>query len=339
MHPELFALGWPEGMSEDLDAGLTPARVTSVHRGRVAIRGPEGVRRAPIAGALTHAGETPVVGDWVGAEPAGPVKQVLPRLGVLRRADGADVEVLAANVDLALVVTSANQDLNRRRIERLLALVRDGGVPARILLTKSDLVPDPSAVAASLRADLGVAVLFVSALSGAGVADLAARLPRRATTALVGTSGVGKSTLVNVLLGEQRQATLPIREDDARGRHATTHRELFELPGGALLVDAPGVRLAAPAGAGGLDETFADVGDLARACRFADCAHEVEPGCAVRAAIAAGELPASRLDAMRRLEREVRAAEERRDGPGRAARRRREKRFARVTKDAQARRR
>jgi ribosome biogenesis GTPase / thiamine phosphate phosphatase len=302
LHPELYALGWTDGMSNELHAGLEPARVTAVHRGRVAVRGADATRQAPVAGALKHAGDSPVVGDWVGVAPDGAVRQLLSRLGVLRRTDGVEVEVLAANIDLGLVVTSANQDLNVRRLERFLALVRDGGVPVCILLTKTDLVEDPAAVAADLRAELGAPVLTVSARTGQGVSELAARLPRRATSVLVGTSGVGKSTIVNVLLGEDRQTTLPIREDDAHGRHATTHRELFALPGGALLIDTPGVRSVAPVGTDGLDETFDDVGRLAAGCRFADCAHDREPGCAVRTAIDDGELAAGRLEAMRRLE-------------------------------------
>jgi ribosome biogenesis GTPase len=188
-----------------------------------------------------------------------------------------------------------------------------------------------------LRAQLGAPVIAVSAHTGQGIDELRARLPQGATSALIGSSGVGKSTLVNALLGEDRQATKQIREDDAKGRHATTHRELFVLPGGALLVDTPGVRLAALAGEEGLEETFADIGELAAACRFADCAHGGEPGCAVQAAIAAGELPAARLGALRRLERETRAAEERRDGPGRAARRKRQKQFARRYKEVKGR--
>ena len=339
MHPELSALGWSEGMSHHLGVGLRPARVVAVHRGRVLLRGDgDGPRLAPVGGALAHAGTAPVVGDWVGVEPGGAVRQVLPRAGVLRRKDGPAVEVLAAHVDLGLVVTSANQDLNDRRLERFLALVRDGAVPACIVLTKADLVEDPEGLAADLRARTGAPVMAVSARTGAGVAELAARLPRGATSALLGTSGVGKSTLVNALLGEERQATRAIREHDGRGRHATTHRELFVLPGGALLVDTPGVRLASPAGEAGLEETFADVHELAEACRFADCAHEREPGCAVQEAIGAGALPAERLAALRRLERETRLAAERRDGPGRAARRARDRAAQRRYREVRGRR-
>ena len=148
-------------MSHQLSAGLEPARVTAVHRGRVAVRGPEGTRQAPVAGTLLHEGDAPVVGDWVGVEPGGAVREVLPRLGVLRRSDGPRIEVMAANVDLGLVVTSANGDLNLRRLERFVALVRDGGVPACILLTKADLVDDPDGQAAELRAELGTPVLVV----------------------------------------------------------------------------------------------------------------------------------------------------------------------------------
>ena len=323
MHPELLALGWTESMSHQLSAGLEPARVTAVHRGRVAVRGPEGTRLAPVAGTLLHEGDAPVVGDWVGVEPDGAVREVLPRLGVLRRSDGPRIEVMAANVDLGLIVTSANGDLNLRRLERFVALVRDGGVPACILLTKADLVLDPHGQAAELRAELGTPVLVASARTGAGIEDLAARLPRRATTALIGSSGVGKSTLVNTLLGEERQKTLPIREHDARGRHATTHRELFALPGGALLVDTPGVRLAALAGDDGLHGTFGDVDNLAEGCRFADCGHGAEPGCAVQDAIAAGHLAEGRLDAMRRLEGETRTARRPHDNRHAPARKRR----------------
>jgi ribosome biogenesis GTPase len=160
---------------------------------------------------------------------------------------------------------------------------------------------------------LGCEVIVLSAHDGWGVPALRARLRPRTTTVLVGTSGVGKSTLVNLLLGEERQRTIDIRSGDDRGRHATTHRELFVLDDGALLVDTPGIRAPGMVSTEGLDETFADIEDLARACRFADCGHEDEPGCAVRAAIEAGELDPDRLRSLRKLEREGLSAQERRE--------------------------
>ena len=279
-------------------------------------------------GALRHRAERdgpsslPAVGDWVAVDQDGAVADVLPRRGALRRIDeDGTVEVLAGHVDLLLVATSLNRDLNVRRIERFLSLGLDGGVPSLVVLTKADLEADPFAVAARIEAAVGAPTVVMSVQDGWGVADLQARLEPRRTAALFGMSGVGKSTLVNALLGEDRQQTLPVRERDDRGRHATTRRELFVLPSGALLIDTPGVRLQRLAGTVGLDEAFADITALAEQCRFADCAHETEPGCAVRAAVEAGELDPARLEAMRRLEREARWAEERQGGPGEVARR------------------
>lgn len=300
----------------------------AAHGALVAVSGEEGERLVSIRGALRHRAEQegaavlPVVGDWVAVDAEGAIAGVLPRRGVLRRAgeDGAE-EVLAAHVDVLLATTSLNRDLNVRRLERFLSLARDGGVEAVVLLTKADLVADPFAAAARVEREVGAPSVTISVTDGWGLPDLHAHLVPGRTAALLGMSGVGKSTLVNELLGTERQQTMPIRESDDRGRHATTQRELFVLPSGALLIDTPGVRLQRLAGGDGVEDAFEDVVALAAGCRFADCSHTSEPGCAVLAAIEAGELDPERLEAMRRLEREARWAEERQGGTGEAARR------------------
>ena len=250
-HP-LARLGWRADLQTDLDAlgdpSLVAARVTAVDRGSVVADGGACTWRAPLAGRLRRESATPATGDFVAAVPDGPVRAVLARRGVIaRRVDGRRAQVLAANVDLALLATSPNRDLNPRRLARFLAITARGDVRAVVLLTKADLVADAEAIAAGLEAGLGgTPVLPVCALDGTGMDALRALLEPRRTAVLLGTSGVGKSTLLNALLGEDRQPTAPIRESDDRGRHKTVRRELVPLPGGALLVDTPGLRLVAP---------------------------------------------------------------------------------------------
>jgi len=262
------------------------------------------------------------------------IAAVLPRRSAIRRAAGdasrrggarvADDQVIAANVDIALIVAGLDADFNLRRLERYLAVAWSGGVRPVLVLNKTDVAEDLEGRRRAVESIApGVALIAMSAREGTGLDPLRDLLRAGQTTVVMGSSGVGKSTLLNTLLGEERQATREVREDDARGRHTTTHRELFELPGGALLIDTPGIRSLDVAGAEeGVSAAFEDVEQLAVTCRFADCGHESEPGCAVRAALAGGRLEPSRLDAFRKLGREL-AHQVRREDPLAAAEERR----------------
>jgi ribosome biogenesis GTPase / thiamine phosphate phosphatase len=291
--------GWDEDWAAALAASehAEPARVVAVHRGRVQLHD---TRFVPIAGAL-RGHDAPVVGDWVAVDD-GAIRAVLPRRSTLKRTD----ETLVANADLGIVVTSANRDLSDRRTERLAALVRDGIDDVLVVLSKGDLSSDPVADAERIEQSAQAPVVVLSAEQGWGMEAFKAHLAPRRTAVMLGSSGVGKSTLVNTLLGEDVQRTAEIRAYDDRGRHVTTHRELFRLPNGALLVDTPGVRRPGLDGAAGIAETFADIEELALGCRFADCRHEDEPGCAVRDAVTA-----ERLESWRKLQREGLTAAER----------------------------
>ena len=335
----LTRFGWDpdfETLFEDYARqGLAPGRVLTATREIYRLATPHGELAGELSGRLRFASDTPAdlpaVGDWVAAraypgDDLAVVDAVLPRrTALVRRAAGRrdEAQLLAANVDLLLVAAPLGGDLRARRIERFLALAREAGVPPAVVLTKADLVADPEATLAAAREIAGGApVVAVSAVSGHGLDDLSALLVPRATAALLGPSGAGKSTLVNALLGEERQATREIRDADRRGRHATTHRELFALPSGALLVDTPGLReLALWDAADGIAATYDEVSALAPSCRFRDCRHEAEPDCAVREAAGTGGLDAGRIAAWEKLRREEEALEMRRNlGPARAER-------------------
>lgn len=321
--------GWSDALRQTFQPfaadGLVPGRIVVQQRGGYRVVTDDGEVDARASGTLLKAAsdeERPTAGDWVALEPRpgetmALVRQVLPRsTAFIRKSVRGGAQVVAANVDVAFLVASMNADLNLRRLERYLATAYESGAQPVIVLTKADLTDDVDAVVAQVEAiAFGAPVLAVSAKAGVGLEALAEHLPPGRTAVLLGSSGAGKSTLLNALAGEERMATAEIREDDARGRHTTTHRELVRLPSGGLVLDTPGMReLGLWDADAGVSTVFEDVEALAAQCRFSDCTHAREPGCAVRAAIEAGELPEERLRAYEKLQAEL-AYEHRREDP------------------------
>ncbi|MHB1897226.1 MAG: ribosome small subunit-dependent GTPase A [Metallibacterium sp.] len=313
----LVAVGWPPAQSWPvLDAEQRVARVAAQHRaGYVLHDGMESFKAQP-APAFLRRGlapeQRPVVGDFVivivvaGKPPQ--IVEILPRRSLLSRAAAGERyarQPIAANVDSVCVLMGLDGDFNPARVQRYLALIEGSGAQAVILLSKADVHPDHVAQAAALAAALpvGVAVLAINAKDAALHAQLAPWLLPGATLALVGSSGAGKSTLTNTLLGHTAQATAAVRAHDSRGRHTTTFRALLPLPGGACLIDTPGMRELKLTGSEDLVQ-YADIEALARQCRFSDCAHGNEPGCAVRAALDSGELSAARWHSYLKLSAE-----------------------------------
>lgn len=315
---DLDDLGWTPELAENLEPGLVPGRVAAVHRGAFDVWTADAAVRSRLPGRQMHAGLDVAVGDWVGLSD-GLVRTVLPRRSaIVRNAAGlaTTAQTLAANIDVAFVVSSLGPDLEPRRIERYLVTIWESGASPEIVLTKADRLDDPWPLVAEVEAvALDVPVHVVSALTGQGCEALRARVHDATTAVLIGSSGVGKSTLVNRWIGEEAMATTETREDDDEGRHTTSHRQLLLLPGGGMIIDTPGLRELQlwDAGAAALDVTFADVEALAGDCRFADCTHVHEPDCAVLAAVESGELAADRLHSWRKLQRELLAIAMRHD--------------------------
>lgn len=326
-HHLLHLLGWDSARDAELASydGAVAGRVTRVDRGAVDVATADN----PVRVELTGDEPAIVVGDWVALTPVPPrwqVEAVLERRSLLRRAAASGrstAQALAANVDVVVVAVPAVPEPRLPMVERLVALAWDSGATPLVALTKTDLSSDPEGVADDVRAAApGVEVVLVAATAPGGCDSVTAHLAAGRTFCLIGRSGAGKSTLANALLGDHRFATQAIR-DDGKGRHTTTFRELATTPGGAVLVDTPGLR-----GVGlwvdgdGLERAFDDVESLAAGCRFSDCGHGGEPGCAVADAVADGVLPQRRLDSWHKLQREASWAAARNDARLRAERQR-----------------
>lgn len=318
-HPHtLDQLGWTAGHAEAFaryTGPYLPGRVACRQKTAWEVLIDRGSVMAGVSGALKRLGRFPAVGDFVvllHQPEAGTsvIVDILPRTTLFTRGspgrEGTD-QVIAANIDTVFIVTAAGHDLNARRIERYLAIAHASGARPVVVINKADLADDPAALAGDLGPGAsGIPVLPVSALTGGGIDGLGPFLAPGKTVVLIGSSGVGKSTLINRLLERPVQDTGGIRDYDGKGRHTTTVRQLFILGGGALMIDNPGLReVGIGTASAGIAGTFPDILDLAAGCRFHDCRHEEEPGCAVREAVAGGTLPASRLESYLRLAREL----------------------------------
>jgi ribosome biogenesis GTPase len=319
MSVDLSALGWnarlAEAFAPHAAEGLAPGRVSLEHTHiyRVLTEGGEVLAR--VAGRLRHhaaaRAEFPAVGDWVAVEPAphggdARIRAVLPRSSRFSRraaGDPTEEQVVAANIDVVFLVAGLDREFNPRRLERYLVVAWESGATPVIVLNKADLAGDPGAAADEVRRLApAVPVHAVSARESSSLDVLRAYVGHGRTAALLGSSGVGKSTIVNRLLGEDRLRTRDVRESDSRGRHTSTSRQMVRIPGHGVLIDTPGMReLQLWETGGALSGAFADVDALAEGCRFRDCRHRQEPGCAVTAAVDAGTLPAERLESFRKL--------------------------------------
>lgn len=305
----LTQLGWVPFFQQQLTLDelehLQPARVAEQHRSQLELLLTDGSVTVPITASTPRL----TVGDWVLLDGEQRIQRLLDRKSCFRRrAAGPEAveQLLAANVDTAFILSSLNDDFNLNRIERYLSLVHEAGAEPVVVLSKADLCADPDFFRDQIRQlDPALCVETINALDAASINTLIPWCRSGQTIVLLGSSGVGKSTLANTLAGDGAQTTGTIREDDSKGRHTTTRRSLLMLPGGALLLDTPGMReLQIADFETGIATTFADIEKLAAGCRFTDCQHQSEPGCAVQAAIKEGELAPRRLQNYQKLKRE-----------------------------------
>jgi ribosome biogenesis GTPase len=338
---ELSALGWNphwSGLFEPhQSAGLSPARVVTEDKHFYTVVSEHGPHLGQITGRLLHQkdhpGQLPKVGDWVGIRIPDhtdrvSIECVLPRrTRIARKIAGreAAAQILATNIDLALIVQALGEPINHRRLERFLVMVHEGGAQPVVVLNKADLCPDPEPILAEVRRIAGThPVLVVSARTGRALPRLRELLAPGSTAVVLGTSGVGKSSLINRLYGERVQPTLPVREWDSKGRHSTTARELILLPNNSLIIDTPGLReFHLWVADDGLDVAFPDIAALAAGCRFRDCAHQSEAGCAVLRAVQEHSLDPTRLQSYLKLRKELDQVATRRQNHTWAANRRR----------------
>jgi len=351
-HGTLSEYGWDDRWnerSEELAASISgecqPGRVLAEHGESLRVWVESGEREARVAGALKHTArdrrDLPAVGDWVLVDAvdkaSARVRGVLPRASsFVRKAAGQATEpqVVAANVDVVLILSSFGRDINPRRVERYLAITWESGAQPLIVLSKLDLAEDVAEDVARVElVALGVSVVPVSHETGEGLDILEAMLTPGQTVALLGSSGVGKSTLVNCLSQGGTSRIGGIRDADGRGRHTTTHRQMFKTESGLLLIDTPGMRELQPWDGAGTTATFEDLEEMAERCRFRDCTHESEPGCALREAIEGGTLDPARLAGFHKLQREIAHLERQKSQRARAEDKRFTKEIHRALKD------
>jgi ribosome biogenesis GTPase / thiamine phosphate phosphatase len=325
---DLINLGWNSDFQRQFEPhkgqGLLPARIAQEHKNLYLAIGENGEYSAEISGKYRYIANErqhfPTVGDWVAISERdsgkATIQALLPRQSAfIRKEAGQRIaeQVVAANIDIVFIVSGLDGNHKINRIERYLTLAYESGATPIILLNKCDLCDEPNSIIAEVEARaIGSPVLALSATTGTGVDSIAAHLVAGKTAAFLGSSGVGKSSIINRLLGENRLRVNATREDDNRGRHTTTHREMLILPTGGIVIDTPGMReLQVWGDDQGLKEVFEDIEELATGCRFRDCDHQKEPGCAIRAAIEDGRLEAARFKSYLKLRKEIRYLEAR----------------------------